>query len=130
MLFRPPPSGPPPGLLPTLAFANFAIGIGAFVVIGVLSPIAGNLHLTHAEAGMVMSIYAAAYAIGSPLAVTATGALDRRSVVLIGISIFIVGTILCAQRIVPTMNTLMPIRTTLRRSSAPVAMTASGEPIA
>jgi len=96
MQFRPPPSGPPAGLLPTLAFANFAIGIGAFVVIGLLSPIEANLVLTHSEAGMVMSIYAAAYAIGSPLAVTATARLDRRSVILIGIGIFIAGTILCA----------------------------------
>jgi predicted MFS family arabinose efflux permease len=43
-----------------------------------------------------MSVYAAAYAIGSPLAVTATARLDRRSVILIGIGIFIAGTILCA----------------------------------
>jgi predicted MFS family arabinose efflux permease len=108
MLLRPPPSGPPAGLLPTLAFANFAIGIGAFVVIGVLSPIAGDLHLTHAEAGLVMSIYAAAYAVGSPLAVTATGALDRRSVVLIGIGVFIVGTICCA--LAPNATTLLAAR--------------------
>jgi predicted MFS family arabinose efflux permease len=42
MQFRPPPSDPPAGLLPTLAFANFAIGIRAFVVIGVLSSIEAN----------------------------------------------------------------------------------------
>src|SRR4029079_12217007 len=65
-------------------------------VIGVLSPIAADLALTHAQAGMVMSVYAAAYAIGSPLAITATGRLDRRSVILIGILTFIAGTILCA----------------------------------
>lgn len=89
-------AGAPPGLLPALAFANFAIGIGAFVVIGVLSPIASDLQLTHAQAGLVMSIYAMAYAIGSPLAITATGRLDRRSVIVIGMSIFLVGSILCA----------------------------------
>jgi predicted MFS family arabinose efflux permease len=108
MLFRPPTSGPPAGLLPTLAFANFAIGIGAFVVIGVLSPIAGDLHLTHAHAGMVMSVYAASYAIGSPLAVTATGRLDRRNVILIGISVFVAGTILCA--LAPNASMLLAAR--------------------
>ena len=64
--------------------------------IGVLSPIASGLSLSHSEAGMVMSIYALAYAIGSPLAIAATGALDRRRVILIGLGIFLVASILCA----------------------------------
>jgi MFS transporter, DHA1 family, inner membrane transport protein len=98
----------PAGLLPALAFANFAIGIGAFVVIGVLTPIAEGLRLTHAEAGLVMSIYAAAYAIGSPLAITATGRLDRRSVILMGMGVFLVATLLCA--IAPNATTLLAAR--------------------
>jgi DHA1 family inner membrane transport protein len=102
------PSGPPAGLLPTLAFANFAIGIGAFVVIGVLSPIAADLRLTHSQAGMVMSIYAIAYAIGSPLAITATGKLDRRSVIMIGMSVFLVASILCA--LAPNAEVLLAAR--------------------
>ena len=86
----------PAGLLPALAFVNFAIGIGAFGVIGVLSPIAEGLKLTHAEAGMVMSVYAIAYAIGSPLAIAATGKLDRRTVITIGMSLFLGASVLCA----------------------------------
>ncbi len=102
------PSGPPAGLLPALAFANFAIGIGAFVVIGVLSPIADGLSLTHSEAGMVMSIYAVAYAVGSPLAITATGKLDRRSVIMIGMGVFLIASVLCA--IAPNAETLLAAR--------------------
>jgi MFS transporter, DHA1 family, inner membrane transport protein len=86
----------PAGLLPTLAFVNFAIGIGAFGVIGVLSPIADGLKLTHAEAGLVMSVYAVAYAIGSPLAIAATGRFDRRTVITIGMSLFLAASVLCA----------------------------------
>ena len=102
----PPPA--PAGLLSTLAFANFAIGIGAFVVIGVLTPIAEGLVLTHAEAGLVMSIYAIAYAIGSPLAITATGRLDRESVLLIGTGTFLVAAILCA--LAPNAEVLLGAR--------------------
>jgi DHA1 family inner membrane transport protein len=91
-----PSAGAPAGLLPALAFANFAIGVGAFVVIGVLSPIASGLELTHAEAGMVMSVYALAYAVGSPLAITATGGFDRRRVIVIGMGAFLVASVLCA----------------------------------
>jgi predicted MFS family arabinose efflux permease len=83
------PAGPATGLLSALAFANFAIGIGAFGVIGVLSPIADGLNLSHAEAGLVMSIHAAAYAVGSPLLIAATGALDRRTVIVIGMALFL-----------------------------------------
>lgn len=96
MLQRTPPVRPPAGLLPTLAFANFAIGIGAFGVIGVITPISSGLGLTHSQAGMVMSIYALAYAIGSPLAITATGRLDRRSVILTGMGLFFIASLLCA----------------------------------
>ena len=105
---RPTEAGIPAGLLPTLAFANFAIGIGAFVVIGVLSPIASGLQLSHAEAGMVMSVYAVAYALGSPLAITATGKLDRRSVIMIGMSVFLLAAALCA--LAPNAETLLAAR--------------------
>jgi DHA1 family inner membrane transport protein len=106
-----PPSSPlaaPAGLLPVLAFANFAIGIGAFVVIGILSPIAHGLQLSHAEAGMVMSAYAVAYAIASPLAIAATGGLDRRSVVVIGMVLFIAASMLAA--LAPTAAALFLAR--------------------
>lgn len=86
----------PAGLLPALAFANFAIGIGAFGVIGVITPIADGLHLSHAQAGLVLSVYAAAYAIGSPLLIAATGALDRRRVIMMGMGLFLAGAVLCA----------------------------------
>ena len=89
-------TGAPPGLLSALSFANFAIGIGAFVAIGVLSPIASGLNLSHSQAGMVMSIYALAYAVGSPLAIAATGKLDRKRVILIGLGVFLIASILCA----------------------------------
>lgn len=108
MQFRPSSFESPPGLLPALAFANFAIGIGAFVVIGVLTPIADGLSLTHSEAGMVMSIYAVAYAVGSPLAITATGRLDRRRVITIGMALFVVASILCA--LAPNAEVLLAAR--------------------
>lgn len=101
-------SAMPAGLLPALAFANFAIGIGAFGVIGVITPIATGLHLSHAEAGLVLTIYAAAYAIGSPLAIAATGALDRRRVMMMGMGLFLAGAVLCA--LAPNATLLLAAR--------------------
>lgn len=94
--------------MPALALANFAIGIGAFVVVGALSPIAGGLKLSHAEAGMLMSVYAIAYAIGSPLAVAATGGLNRRPVILCGMSIFLAAVVLSA--LAPNAEVLLAAR--------------------
>ena len=56
-------------LLLLFAFANFIIGLGAFVVIGVLSPIAGGFGLSKADAGRVMTAYALVYCVASPISV-------------------------------------------------------------
>ena len=76
---------PSPLLIPTLAAANFAVGVGSFITIGVLTPMSADLNMTAAEAGFVMTVYAIAYAIGSPLMVAATGSWARRSVLCGGL---------------------------------------------
>lgn len=100
-----PPPGPEPTLVPAatrtgtlalLAFANFAIGMGAFVVIGVLSPVAADLRIGPAEAGRLLSVYALVYAVASPLLVALTGRWDRTGLLLSGIVVFGIGAALCA----------------------------------
>ena len=44
---------PDPLLIPILSASNFVIGMGAFIVIGLLNPIAEDLSLTTAEAGWI-----------------------------------------------------------------------------
>ena len=62
-------------LIATLSAANFAIGMGAFVVIGVLTPISEGLGMTSQEAGFVLTSYAIAYAVQ----IECHGGLSRRS---------------------------------------------------
>jgi len=78
------------------AFGNFAIGMGAFVVVAVLSPIAGDLGMSKAEAGLVMTIYALSYAVLSPLLVSLTGRIDRRTVLISGLAIFVASAVIAA----------------------------------
>lgn len=87
---------PIPYLIPTLAAANFAVGVGSFIAIGILSPMASDLGLTAAEAGFVMTIYAIAYAVGSPLLVAATGSWSRRAVLASGVGLLALATIVSA----------------------------------
>jgi MFS transporter, DHA1 family, inner membrane transport protein len=78
------------------AFGNFAIGMGAFVVVAVLSPIAGDLGMSKAEAGLVMTVYAVSYAVLSPLLVSLTGRIDRRTVLITGLSVFVASAVIAA----------------------------------
>ena len=85
------PPGPPKGLLALLALANFVIGMGAFVVVGILTPFAADMDISAATAGWLMTAYALVYAVTSPLLVALTGGLDRKTVLLTGLALFGLG---------------------------------------
>jgi predicted MFS family arabinose efflux permease len=97
-----------------LAFGNFVIGMGAFVVIGIVTPIAEGLGIEKSAAGLALTVYAAAYAIGSPVCVALTGKLERRTVLLIAMALFLAGSaasalspslpVLCASRIIVALG--------------------------
>ena len=77
-----------PLLIPVLSASNFVIGMGAFIVIGLLNPIAEDLALTTAAAGWIMTVYALAYAVLSPLLISVTGRVGRRRVLATGLGLF------------------------------------------
>ncbi|OAN69326.1 hypothetical protein A8B78_05270 [Jannaschia sp. EhC01] len=62
--------------------------MGAFMVIGMLPPIADDMGLSIAGAGWLLTFYAIAYAISSPLLVSGTGNIGRRKVLFGGLAIF------------------------------------------
>jgi MFS transporter, DHA1 family, inner membrane transport protein len=98
----------PTRILLLLAFANFVIGIGAFVVIGVLTPIAGAFDVSHAEAGWVMTAYGLIYAASSPPLVALTGAVDRGFLIVGGLMTLLCGSLLAA--LAPSFATLLVAR--------------------
>ncbi len=79
-----------------LSTGNFVVGLGAFVVIGLVSPIAAAFGATPEEAGRVMTWYAMAYALGAPLATALSGSISRRFVLTGGLALFAFGSILGA----------------------------------
>jgi MFS transporter, DHA1 family, inner membrane transport protein len=87
------------GIGPTLwllALANFAVGMGAFVVIGILSPVAADLGVSKAQAGSLLTVYAVVYALSSPLIVALTGRIDRTWVLVGGMATFSAGALAAA----------------------------------
>lgn len=91
-----PDQGSVKNLIRILSATNFVIGMGAFMVIGMLPPMAADLGLSTAGAGWIMTFYAIAYAISSPLLVSGTGGIGRRKVLFLGLSIFASANLLAA----------------------------------
>jgi predicted MFS family arabinose efflux permease len=93
-------------LLSLLALGNFVVGMGVFVVIGIVSPIAEGLGVSKADAGIVLTSYAVAYALLSPIGAALTGSLPRRTVLVTALGLFCVGSLLSALAPSLTMLTL------------------------
>lgn len=87
------PTRAPALLILSLSAANFAIGMAAFVVIGVLSPVAEDFALSSAEAGFVVTAYALAYSVASPVLVAMTGGAERRRVLTAGLVLVALATL-------------------------------------
>ncbi|MFO6465727.1 MFS transporter [Jannaschia sp. KMU-145] len=98
----------PRGLVPILSMANFVIGMGAFLVIGALTPIGQGLSLTPELAGWILTVYALAYVVLSPLLVALTGAFGRRRVMAAGLALFALGA--AASALAPSMGWLLAAR--------------------
>lgn len=84
-----------PSLL-ILASGNFALATGAFVVPGLLAQLSADLGVSLAAGGALMTSYAIAYAIASPLLVAATGRWSRRRVLLVGLALVTAGNLAMA----------------------------------
>ena len=77
-----------------LALAAFAIGTEAFVIAGLLPAIAGDLQISVAAAGQLVTAYALTYAIGSPIIAVTLNNMDRRAVLTLALAGFIAGNLL------------------------------------
>jgi predicted MFS family arabinose efflux permease len=86
----------PSALLTFLAFGNFIIGMAVFTVIGSISPIAQGLGVSEASAGVVVTVYAIAYALLAPVAAAITGNIARRQVLVAGMALVCLGAVLSA----------------------------------
>ncbi|MBM7069477.1 MFS transporter [Actibacterium sp. 188UL27-1] len=90
-------------LVSILSASNFVIGMGAFVVVGLLTPISTSFGMSTSGAGWVMTVYAIAYAISSPLLVAGTGRIGRRRVMAAGLGLFAVACLMSAVAPNPTV---------------------------
>ncbi len=85
-----------PAILYLFSLANLVLGTGAYVLTGILQPLATSLHVSVAAAGQVMTAYALSTAFLAPLILLATGRWPRKRVILLAMGLFASGSALCA----------------------------------
>jgi MFS transporter, DHA1 family, inner membrane transport protein len=82
--------------LGALTLGAFAIGTAELMVVGVLSLIARNQHVSVSTAGQIVTAYALGIAAGAPVVTTLTARLDRRLLLCLALGTFVAGNILAA----------------------------------
>jgi MFS transporter, DHA1 family, inner membrane transport protein len=85
-----------PRLLWLFCLVNLAIGSAAFVMGGIVGPLARDLGVSLAAAGQAMTAYALATAMLAPLAMLFTGTWPKKRALLVAVAIFLAGNTLCA----------------------------------
>ena len=71
-----------------LTLATFAIGTGTFVVTGLLGSVAEEFSVSLESAGYLVTVFAVAYAVGSPVLVALTEGVPRRWLVVAALALF------------------------------------------
>lgn len=65
-----------------LALGTFAVGTESFMIAGLLPDMALDLHVSVVAAGQLVTVFALAYALSSPVLTALTGAIDRRRLMI------------------------------------------------
>ncbi|WP_375740913.1 MFS transporter [Pseudomonas boanensis] len=97
--------------LPLLALAlgGFVVGSSEFIIMGLLPEVAADLHVSLADAGLLVSAYAMGVVIGAPLLGPLLGRLPRRKALLWLMGAYALGNLGCA--LAPDYNWLLAMRT-------------------
>lgn len=74
---------PLPGAVLLLAALGFVLGTCEFVIVGILPEIAEGLNTSLAAVGKLVSVFAACYAVGTPVITAATGGISRRKLLAV-----------------------------------------------
>jgi predicted MFS family arabinose efflux permease len=107
-----------------LALGTFAVGTDSFVIAGLLPGISRSLHVGTAAAGQLITAYALAYALLSPVLAAATARWPRRGVLLGGLVVFIAGT--AGSALLPSYAAVLVCRAVAGAGGAMIVPTSGG----
>ncbi|WP_296744081.1 MFS transporter [Mesorhizobium sp.] len=111
-----------------LALGSFTISTEGFVISSLLPDIAADAGISVPLAGSLITAFALAYAIGTPILATLTGEWDRRRVILWTLVFFVIGNLVAA--LSSSFELLLIARIVMALSSGLFAATAQGTAVA
>lgn len=79
-----------------LALTAFAIGTEAFVITGLLPTIAADIDISIAGTGLLVTVYALTYAVGSPILAVVFNNIDRKGAMVLALICFVAGNLAAA----------------------------------
>lgn len=89
-------STPSSSRISVLAFGAFGVGTSGYIVAGLLPALTGELHVSATAAAQLVTAFAIAYAIGSPLFAAATGTWERRALLVAALVVTAAGNLFAA----------------------------------
>ena len=98
-----------------LALGAFAVGTEGFMIAPILPKIAADLSVGIETAGQLVTIFALAYALSSPILTALTGSIDRRGLLIFSMALFAVSNVVAAS--VPNYWSLAAARVLLAFSA-------------
>lgn len=93
-----------PRLIWLFSLVNLVLGSSAFVIGGIVGPMARDLNVSLPTAGQAMTTYALASAFLAPLAMLFTAHWPRKRALVVALGVFMVGNVICA--VAPDITTL------------------------
>ncbi|SDY67983.1 Predicted arabinose efflux permease, MFS family [Amycolatopsis xylanica] len=87
---------PAPPRTAVLALGTFAVGTSGYVVAGLLPALVTELAVSPSTAAQLVTAFAIAYAVGSPLFAAATGRWERRRLLVVALGVTALGNALAA----------------------------------
>lgn len=111
-----------------LAVGSFTISTEGFVISSLLPDIAADAHISVPLAGILITAFALAYAVGTPILATLTGEWDRRRVILSTMALFVLGNLGAA--LSSSFELLLASRIVMALSSGLFAATAQATAVA
>jgi DHA1 family putative efflux transporter-like MFS transporter len=74
-----------------LTLISFLVGTSQFVIVGILDKVAASVGVSVSAAGQLITVFALANAIGTPVVMVATAMMDRRKQLLLALAIILLG---------------------------------------
>jgi MFS transporter, DHA1 family, inner membrane transport protein len=105
-----------PRVLWLFCLVNLIVGSAAFVIGGILAPLASALDISLAAAGQAMTAYALSTAVLAPLLLLLTGRWPRKRALLAALAVFTLGNVVCA--LAPNLPVLLAGRVLMGMGAA------------